>query len=245
MFCNLSLTTINLSNSVDTKMTLKVAIMQPYFYPYAGYFRLFAAVDIFVALDCVQFPRRGWVHRNQISDNLNQKQWLTLPLVKSDRDSTRICDLVFKKDAAKVMTEQLRRFPCIDKIHNTRPELASLITDFDATPTQYLIKNLQWLNELFKINKPIIESSSLKIPAELKSQDRIIEIAKRVGAKHYINAPGGQGIYNSKVFSDAGLTLNFLSDYTGSFNSILERILLESPEKIAREINENVKLYRV
>jgi hypothetical protein len=40
--------------------------MQPYFVPYAGYFRLFAASDLFVIYDCVQFPRRGWVHRNRL-----------------------------------------------------------------------------------------------------------------------------------------------------------------------------------
>ena len=40
--------------------------MQPYFVPYAGYFRLFAASDLFVIYDCVQFPRRGWVHRNKM-----------------------------------------------------------------------------------------------------------------------------------------------------------------------------------
>jgi WbqC-like protein family len=45
---------------------LTVAIMQPYFLPYAGYSRLFAATDLFVVYDCVQFPRRGWVHRNRL-----------------------------------------------------------------------------------------------------------------------------------------------------------------------------------
>jgi hypothetical protein len=45
-----------------------VSIMQPYFLPFAEYFRLFAASDVFVLLDDVQFPRRGWVHRNRLHD---------------------------------------------------------------------------------------------------------------------------------------------------------------------------------
>ena len=57
-----------------------VAIMQPYFYPYAGYFRLFARADLFVVYDCVQFPRRGWVHRNRLTGADGQLQWLTLLL---------------------------------------------------------------------------------------------------------------------------------------------------------------------
>ena len=58
------------------------AVMQPYFFPYAGYFRLFAASDLFVIYDCVQFPRRGWVHRNLLPDASGSERWLTLPLEK-------------------------------------------------------------------------------------------------------------------------------------------------------------------
>ena len=54
--------------------------MQPYFVPYAGYFRLFAAADVFVAYDCVQFPRRGWVHRNRLPTATGMSDWLTLPV---------------------------------------------------------------------------------------------------------------------------------------------------------------------
>src|SRR6202011_2722341 len=75
-----------------------VAVMQPYFVPYAGYFRLFTAADIFVAFDCVQFPRRGWVHRNRLALTPGNSDWLTLPIQKSDRD-TRIDELVFAPDA--------------------------------------------------------------------------------------------------------------------------------------------------
>lgn len=225
-------------------MTLRVAIMQPYFFPYAGYFRLFAAADLFVVLDCVQFPRRGWVHRNQISDRQNQPQWLTLPLVKGDRDSTRICDLAFQPDAVNIVSEQFRRFPCLDKIHNLYPELASLIMNFEIPPTQYLIQNLQWVCKVLGIGRPILKSSELEIPSGLKGQDRIIEIAKRTGARHYVNAPGGRAIYDPRTFTDAGLTLNFLHDHDGSFCSVLERILTENPQQIAMEIKENAKLDR-
>src|SRR5262244_1544533 len=75
-----------------------VAIMQPYFVPYAGYFRLYAASDLFVVYDCVQFPRRGWVHRNRLVDRTGALRWLTLPLAKAPRDIL-IRDLRFTSDA--------------------------------------------------------------------------------------------------------------------------------------------------
>src|SRR5215212_9434208 len=73
---------------------LTVAIMQPYFVPYAGYFRLFAASDLFVIYDCVQFPRRGWVHRNLLVDASGEARWLTLPIEKAAQN-VLIRDLSF------------------------------------------------------------------------------------------------------------------------------------------------------
>ncbi len=89
-----------------------VAIMQPYFIPYAGYFRLFAASDLFVIYDCVQFPRRGWVHRNKMPGADGRECWLTLPLAKMPRD-VRIRDLSFSADAAAILRERMRRIPLL------------------------------------------------------------------------------------------------------------------------------------
>lgn len=76
---------------------MKIAVMQPYWHPYAGYFRLFAATDLFVFLDDIQFNRRGRVHR---FDN-NDRRWTTLPIKKTDRDTTRIMDLQWQKGKEK------------------------------------------------------------------------------------------------------------------------------------------------
>src|SRR5215216_742373 len=86
-----------------TAMTT-IAVMQPYFFPYLGHFRLLSSVDIFVHFDCVQFPRRGYVHRNQMpkyppAGTEQQKYWLTLPLAAQAQD-VRIADLAFAPDAA-------------------------------------------------------------------------------------------------------------------------------------------------
>lgn len=223
-------------------MSLKVSIMQPYFFPYAGYFRLFAAADLFVIFDCVQFPRRGWVHRNQLIDHSGQAQWLTLPLAKGSRDTTRICDLTFPTNADMLLSEQLRRFPSIPLIGRDHESLLRDIHDLDRSPVQYLASTLRHITELLGITRPILLSSSLGIPAELKAQSRIIEIAKRVGAEHYINAPGGRSIYEHQAFKEAGLSLNFLPDYVGSYQSILERLAHESADSLAKEILLNTSL---
>src|SRR5262249_35190533 len=222
---------------------LRVTIMQPYFFPYSGYFRLFSAVDVFVVLDCVQFPRRGYVHRNRITNHQNVPQWLTLPLLKTDR-ATKICDLRFAPCARDRVIEQFRRFPCLTALDQTAPPLFRSILDFERTPVTYLVDNLRKVTEILGLNRVIVLSSSLDIPSYLTGQARIIEIARRVGALHYINAPGGRNLYQSQAFAAAGLTLNFLSDYQGSVKSILERVLTENACEIVDELQRNMRLER-
>lgn len=223
-------------------MNTRIAIMQPYFFPYGGYYRLFAAADVFVVLDCVQFPRRGWVHRNQLTNTNGEPQWMSLPLVKGDRDSTRICDLKFPENAQNRMEEQIRCFPYLKTIEKKDPRLAAILADFSVSPVQYLVRGLEWATECLGISRPILISSSLEIPESLKAQDRIIEIAKRMNAKHYINAPGGRGLYEAGAFEAAGLSLSFLPDYIGSYQSVLERLLEESANSISREILQSSTL---
>lgn len=223
---------------------MKVAIMQPYFFPYAGYFRLFAAADLFVVLDCVQFPRRGWVHRNQLTDHSGQKQWLTLPLQKADRDSTRICDLRFPEDALESLETQFRKFPAIGEVRKNRPDLYAALTHLTQSPTEYLCETLAWQTAVLGISRPMLRSSTLPIDPRLRAQDRIIAIAKHVGATDYINAPGGRELYEGSGFDAAGLALHFLSGYEGSFDSMLARLAREESALIAAEIQRNTRLER-
>lgn len=216
--------------------------MQPYFMPYAGYFRLFAAVDIFVALDCVQFPRRGWVHRNRFTDENGELQWLTVPLKKSDRDTTRICDLQFQEHASELLSDQTRKFKFLKAIRQDHPIFADLLFNIGACPNEYFTLSLLKMARFLGLERPIIRSSTLNIDRQVKAQERIIEIAKRVGAKDYINAPGGKGIYDKAVFEKAGVTLNFLSNYRGGMSSILERVVEDGVELVSNEIHQNLTL---
>lgn len=218
---------------------MRVSIMQPYFYPYAGYYRLFAASDVFVVLDCVQFPRRGWVHRNKLRNSNGELQWLTLPLVKSKRDTTRICDLAFLDDASRLFDDQKRRFPCLNDLESSEPQLYSILTDFSVSPVTYLVRNIEWVTERLNIERPIVLSSSLDVPDEFRAQDRILEIARRLQATQYINSPGGRDLYDHEVFEASGLSLNFLIDYNGSYESILQRLLSENIVSVEKEILKN------
>lgn len=214
-----------------------VAIMQPYFFPYAGYFRLLTRSDLFVIYDCVQFPRRGWVHRNKLKDHGGAEQWLTLPLVKQDRD-VLIKDLQFCDDASEQLSERLRRFPLSSPDPEWKDEVLGRVLATGTGVVDYLEDMLQLVAlRLGRAPWNVCRSSSLDIPETLRGQDRIIEIARRTAASRYINAPGGVDLYEKEKFAASGLELDFLPPYDGPFESMLGRILAERPESIAQDIS--------
>jgi len=215
-----------------------IAIMQPYFIPYAGYFRLFAASDLFVVYDCVQFPRRGWVHRNRLVDRSGALRWLTLPLQKAPRD-VLIRDLRFAPEAAALMGERLRRFD-LATAHEGAHGLIELIERVDGSPVDYIVAILDRVAEYLDLPRNVIRSSTLNVPQSLRGQDRIIEIARRVGATRYINAPGGRNLYEPAAFERAGIRLEFLPDYSGPATSILGRVATQTRDALAREIRATV-----
>lgn len=214
-----------------------VAIMQPYFFPYAGYFRLLTRSDLFVIYDCVQFPRRGWVHRNKLKDRSGGEQWLTLPLVKQDRD-VLIKNLVFPEDASRELSERLRPFPLCSRDPEWKDEVLRRVVATGTDVVDYLEQMLQLV--ALRLGRPpwnVCRSSSFDIPQTLRGQDRIIEIARRTGAKRYLNAPGGVGLYDKEKFAASGLDLQFLPEYDGPFDSMLGRILAECPDTLAEDIS--------
>jgi hypothetical protein len=215
-----------------------VAIMQPYFVPYAGYFRLLTAADLFVVYDCVQFPRRGWVHRNRLPDAQGRASWLTLPLAKAPQD-VLIRDLAFHADAEVLLSDRLRPFPLAsDPGGEAAPVLAGVRTLRGETPVDYLVRLLELVADALRLPWEILRSSSLALPPELHGQARILEIARRLGAKRYVNAPGGRALYDPGAFDAAGIALRFLSEYRGPSWSVLWRLASEGAAALRRDICE-------
>lgn len=209
-----------------------IAIMQPYFAPYAGYFRLFASADLFVVYDCVQFPRRGWVHRNRLPGRDGVLRWLTLPLEHAPQGA-RICDLRFRQDARAALSAQLRRFPSLEALP---ARMRGALLEVGGTPVDYIERLLGASCELLGLPFHTVRSSSLGIPAAVHGQDRILAIANALGATRYINSPGGRDLYDEAAFAAAGLALEFLPPYPGAQTSVLHRLAIEP----ARELQADV-----
>jgi hypothetical protein len=212
-----------------------VAIMQPYFIPYAGYFRLFTNSDLFVIYDCVQFPRRGWVHRNRLVDRSGAERWLTLPLAKAPQN-VLIRDLRFAPDAAEILCERLQRFSLSATDPAGAGPIVRALYEVSGYPVDYISRLLERVATYLGLPWSVVRSSALAIPDCLRGQERILEIARRVGARRYLNAPGGRNLYDSKAFADRGIELAFLPEYSGPTSSILGRILHENRGDLVRDL---------
>ncbi len=218
---------------------MRVAIMQPYFAPYAGYYRLYAAVELFVAFDCVQFPRRGWVHRNRLPDRSRAPAWLTLPLAKAPRDA-RICELAFADDAVTRWPAALRRFPVFDAPADR--ELSDAARAVGGSVVDYLEHLLDLCCDRLGLSFNTLRSSTLGLSPEVRGQDRVIEVARRVGARRYVNPPGGRALYDADTFARAGLELRFLPEWTGPQDSVLQHLLGGNDHVLASAMPREMRL---
>jgi len=212
-----------------------IAIMQPYFIPYAGYFRLFAASDLFVVYDCVQFPRQGWVHRNRLVDTSGKERWLTLPLAKAPQQ-VLIRDLRFAPNAKAEFLDRLRPFSLAASDADAAGPVIEALHAVGGHPVDYIVCLLERIVTYLGLPWTVVRSSSLNLPASFRGQDRILEIARRLGAGRYVNASGGLDLYEPAAFANAGIELKFLPVYPGPSVSILARLLREDRASLGGDI---------
>jgi hypothetical protein len=112
----------------------------------------------------------------------------------------------------------------------------SSLKNLAGTPVDYLERLLRAIVTGLGLRWEVVRSSTLDVPDSIRGQDRIIEIARRLGAVRYVNAPGGRALYEPARFAEAGIELRFLADYRGPWSSILQRILEEDRKSLSDDI---------
>ena len=172
-----------------------------------------------------------------------ETEW-QLPLVKQPR-STAIKDLIFHNNVAQEWPKRLtcfKQFIC----RHANPQLYDFLYTISNRPVIELLDGLSLVCEQLSLPSNIIRSSSLNIAPELKGQDRVIDICRKLGATEYLNAPNGRLLYKKKSFQKHGIKLQYLSDYKGGYQSILQRLFTEKKSDILNEIgsfnNQEVSL---
>ena len=213
--------------------------MQSYFLPYPGYFRLMCDVDAFVLINSVQFPRRGWVHRNRLRDDVGRLGWFTLPLAHMPT-ATTISNIKYGTGAGSILLKASRRFAACRTPRDHTAELVERALRIDATPIVTIEALLRATAAILGLAVPFIRDTDLRIPSDLAGPDRIFAICEALGANVYINPPGGRYLYDPTEFLQRGLKLEFLSQYQGDPASILQRLHDSTPTYICAEIRANL-----
>ena len=187
----------------------KVAVTQPYFFPYLGYFLLIKKVDFFVFLTDVQFPRRGWVHRNRISSLQKPFQYFGIPIKKTHRDA-QISEIKMDegKWRSKLVAKLLHTYPL-----KTRkwawPSMESCLNNPTNSLSEYVIRTIAQSCDLFNIRGVNFLCSS-SFAQKGNYQDRIVHICQELGAAEYWNLPGGISLYDRNLFEKSKMELKIL-----------------------------------
>lgn len=189
----------------------KTAIMQPYFFPYIGYWQLINAVDEFLVYDDVNFIKNGWINRNNILVN-GGGHMFTLPLdgaspfLKINQvNSTRKAK--DKEKLLKTLEMSYKKAPYYDEIAPIVHDTLYLESDLISEKNWYSINRLA---EYMGINTKLRLSSTLDKDSS-KGQEKVISICKMLNTDIYVNAIGGTSLYDKETFANNGIELYFLS----------------------------------
>ena len=192
---------------------MTIAIMQPYLFPFIGYWQLIQAVDTFVVYDNIQFTKKGWFRHNNILLN-GKKTLFSIPL-KKDSDYLDVVDRMLSEDSDRQIKKIIARiegsYRHAPYFNDAFPLIKDILGSTEKNLFYYIYNSIQVINEYLGIKTKIILSSTLETDEQLKADERVIAINKILHTDHYINAIGGLRFYEKDKFLAEGISLNFLN----------------------------------
>ena len=230
-------------------MNKKIAIMQPYFFPYIGYFQLINSVDEFVIYDNIQYTKKGWINRNRILCNESDKL-ITLPL-KKDSDFKDVFERKLSDtwidDRNKILNLIKASYRKAPFFSETFEIVQKCLLYDDQNLFNFIFNSIKIINEYLEIKTKMILSSSLNIDHSLKSKHKVIAICKEMNATTYINAIGGVNLYDKDEFLENKIFLNFIKSNSLNYNqfdkefipwlSIIDVMMFNSKNKVMELVN--------
>jgi hypothetical protein len=226
--------------------------MQPYVFPYLGYFKLINAVDRFIVLDDVNYIKRGWINRNRIL--VNGREYLfTIPITAVSQNKK--INEVFISEKYPVWKEKflrtMKRAYCKAPYFSTVMDLLHEILIFPEKKLSFFLSNsLKEICGYLHINTQLIKTSAIYEKRDFKGEERIIDICKQNQAKEYLNLPGGNGLYSKSRFQRENILLRFIDSSIPPYKqgknefipnlSILDVMMFNDKEKIMNMMKSKV-----
>jgi hypothetical protein len=202
--------------------------MQPYLFPYLGYFHLLDAVDKFVVLDDVKCPKNGWINRNRVLVN-GSPVWFTVPLSSKTKQINEKEYLIDSKLGKKLQLTLSMAYPRSPNLSTVLPWLQDLV---DLKKDGVVKCNLDILRKSMGVlgmkSPEILVSSKLNVKKDLRGEEKILEICSLLDCETYVNLPGGVNLYNRVNFESRDIDLVFIqsnfNEYTQRTNTFVPRL---------------------
>ena len=191
---------------------MKLGIMQPYFFPYIGYWQLMNAVDKYIIYDDVNFIKRGWINRNQILCE-GKKKWINLPIQKMSQNKLiKDTYIVENREDIKKLLRTIeyayKKAPNFEQVYELMQEILSYENNNLA---HFLFHHHKCICSYLGIHTELILSSDIEKNLSKKGEEKILDICEREGATTYINAIGGKELYKKEHFNQKNIQLEFLN----------------------------------
>jgi hypothetical protein len=230
----------------------RLAIMQPYFMPYIGYFQLINSVDKFIIYDNIQYTKKGWINRNRILIN-GKDQLITLP-IKKDSDYLNVVERKlsesWEKDKNKtlnIIKASYSKAPYFEESYNL---ISKCLNNPEVNLFRFIYDSIILINEYLEIKTQIVISSTIDVDHTLKSQDKVLSLCKSQNADVYINSIGGIELYDKETFKQNKIELNFIKSTSFQYKqfnnefvswlSIIDVLMFNSKEQIKEYLNNYI-----
>lgn len=223
--------------------------MQPYLFPYIGYFQLINLCNTYVILDDVNFINKGWINRNRILVN-GSDHMFTVPLEDASQNKL-ISEINIQKDEKwkikflKLIQMSYAKAPQFKLIF---PLIEQAILFEERNLSSFILNAQNLVNDYLNIQTKIITSSSVYKNNELKGQERILDICVKENTNRYINPLGGIELYDRKRFAEKKIDLYFLKSKSIEYKqfknefvpylSIIDTLMFNECEVVKKLLNE-------
>jgi hypothetical protein len=212
---------------------MRVAVMQPYFYPYLCYFELLASVERFVVYGSAQYRKGGWVNRNRIRSPHGDEGWqyLTVPVERAPLDTP--IDQIRVSHRTPWADRQCRMlanvFGSAALRHPAYLAFAGNVRERHERLGPYLRRGLEDCCRLLGIEAGLVDARDLEVDPGLHGEDRLLGLCEAAGATTYVNLPGGRHLYSAERFAARGIALEFVGglSFLGADGAVNDRSILD------------------
>ncbi len=219
---------------------MKLAIMQPYLFPYIGYFHLIDAVDLFLIYDDVAYIKRGFVNKNSIASPSGSANF-TVPVLGASQNKL-FSELQFSKEVDKVLKTFEYSYSKAPYFENVFPIVYETLNFPDRSIASICKRGFEEIFSYLNIEKTFRKTSEIDYDRSVNARDRLISLCNIFGANKYINAPGGRKLYKKQDFAEAGIDLQFVDSLAVEYRqagknfipnlSIIDVLMNCSPEEV-------------